>query len=606
VLLAKDGRVVVTDFGVARAASGDASRTGGAFIGTPAYMAPEQIEAPASVDHRADVYAFGAVLYEVLVGEIPFLGDTVLAIAAARLLRPPPDPRAKRADLPAAMAELVLRCMARAPDARPPSMPAIAATLASITVPMNPPVAPARSEVGAPLAASGRRVAVLPFANLGPEDQQYVADALTDDLIDALTGANGLRVRARGVVAKHATRDRDVRDVGRELGVDVVVEGSIRKIGAAFRVTARVVGVADGYQLWAKRFDVGEAELLVSCDVVAEAVAGALGATMPSAARRPAESPEAVDAYLRAREAHRRSFEKDRSRVVELFERARDLAPNDPRVLAGFASALLRSLPGPGMLKRARDAVDRAVAIAPSLPEVRLAAGQLASGEGDWVGCVTEFRRALRAAPGYGEAHDVLGRTLIEADDAHGIAHLETALAIDPGLDFARVGLARHAYLAGDAAAARALLEVAGRRVLLPAWCRFALWTRDAALARELRPLVSPDSPQLIVSGQMVDLILDGTPPAVRFAISPDVPLPLTTRLFFGQLETEISSFMGDTAHALGALTSADANGLPDVAWMRRCPLLDPLRGEPAFGDVLAHVEARGRAIGAAYLTPER
>src|SRR6185295_14436327 len=118
VLLAKDGRILVSDFGIARAVAQVDARTQGGFIGTPAYMAPEQVEGQGDIDARADVYAFGVMLYEMLVGELPWRGDSVIAIVAARLVKPPPDPRDARADLSADLAAMTLRCMARAPGDR--------------------------------------------------------------------------------------------------------------------------------------------------------------------------------------------------------------------------------------------------------------------------------------------------------------------------------------------------------------------------------------------------------------------------------------------------------------------------------------------------------
>ncbi|AKV04164.1 Serine/threonine protein kinase [Labilithrix luteola] len=103
VVLAEDGRAVITDFGIARAASeGELGRTVGGIVGTPAYMAPEQVEGAPNLDARADLYALGAMIFELLTGSLPWTGETVIAVAAARLLQPPPDPRTHVADLPRA------------------------------------------------------------------------------------------------------------------------------------------------------------------------------------------------------------------------------------------------------------------------------------------------------------------------------------------------------------------------------------------------------------------------------------------------------------------------------------------------------------------------
>jgi serine/threonine-protein kinase len=349
VLLGSDGRVVVTDFGIARAVASDAGKTAGGFAGTPAYMAPEQVEATATIDHRADVYALGEILYEMLTGERAWRGDSVLAIVAARLVNPPPDARGKRPDLDDQLAQIALTCMAKAPADRFPSMQAVATALAAITLPKIASVPPPRLD--APLVhhaapSAQKRVAVLPFRNMGPSSDDYVADGLTEDLIDQLSVSRGLRVRSRGVVMQHKGSDRDTREIGRELDVDVVVEGSVRRAPGAIRIAARVVSVADGFQVWARRFDGVEAELLVLNEHVAQAVAQALTVDCEGESRGAAADPEVLDLYLRAREAHLAYFGRDRDTAAELFAQALSRSPDDPRLIAGYVMARARPTGG--------------------------------------------------------------------------------------------------------------------------------------------------------------------------------------------------------------------------------------------------------------------
>ena len=135
VLVAKDGRVVLTDFGIARALEQVGIHTMGSPIGTPAYMAPEQLEASPNIDGRADQYAFGVMLFEMLTGALPFTGPSPYAIAAARLMQPPPDPRSVRPDLPDVIANVIMRCMARKPEDRFAKIEEIAFRLGSATLP---------------------------------------------------------------------------------------------------------------------------------------------------------------------------------------------------------------------------------------------------------------------------------------------------------------------------------------------------------------------------------------------------------------------------------------------------------------------------------------
>lgn len=250
VLLDRGGRVVVTDFGIARAVAPGADRTATGLVGTPAYMAPEQVEEGVEIDARADLYALGAMLYELVVGEPAWQGSSVLGIAVARLLRPPLDPRVKRPDLPTAFAELILRCMARRPEDRPASADEVAGALAGLTLPAADRALTMLPEAPVDLrGAFAKRVAVLPFRNAGAPEHEYLADGLTEELIDLLSVSPGLRVRSRGVVMRFKGIDRDPRDLGRELDVQVVVEGSVRRAAGTARISARAISVADGFQL---------------------------------------------------------------------------------------------------------------------------------------------------------------------------------------------------------------------------------------------------------------------------------------------------------------------------------------------------------------------
>jgi serine/threonine-protein kinase len=345
VLVGKDGRLVITDFGIARALreGDDVVKTNGRPIGTPAYMAPEQVQG-GDVDARADLYALGAMLYELLTGERAWPGDSVFAVAAARLVQPPPDPRQKNPGLPDDVAAVVLRCMAKDPDQRFASAEEVARALdAALAAATSVPVGLPRQRASArPPAETTKNVAVLPFRNQGPAEDEYIADGLTDDLIDALSMTRGLRVQARGAVMRFKAGDRDPREIGRQLDVQVVVDGSVRKSGGKLRVNARLVSVADGFQLWAKRFDRPEAEFLAVGDEAANAIAEALTLVRDLPAREAPTDPLAIDLYLRARHAYHAGWAMNVDVAVRLFEEALARAPDDPQILAGYALALMR------------------------------------------------------------------------------------------------------------------------------------------------------------------------------------------------------------------------------------------------------------------------
>ena len=337
ILLERGGRTVLTDFGIAVAVADGAAGTHGRIVGTPAYMAPEQVDGRV-VDSRADLYALGAVLYEMLTGERAWPGEHPLAVAAARLLKPPPDPREKMPDVDDALAALVLRLLARDREARFASAAEVDTALAAL--PRNrgkasvpPPARDARADD----LRRDKILAVLPFRNAGTSEDDILSDGVTDDVIDALSTTSGLRVVARAVVEEVCGTRRDPRDVGRELGAQVVISGSVRRAGELVRLSARATGVEDGIQLWATRVDRPGSELLLATDELVRAAAAALTADV-RARPRVSVDPRAIELYFRARVEMRGSFLPDVLRAQPLIEEALALAPDEPSILASYAS----------------------------------------------------------------------------------------------------------------------------------------------------------------------------------------------------------------------------------------------------------------------------
>jgi TolB-like protein len=605
VMIAKDGRVVVTDFGIARAAA-DSARTVG-FVGTPAYMAPEQIDERVVVDHRADVYAFGALLYELMTGERAWQGESLWALAAARLTEPPPDPRAKRPDLPAAVAEVVLRCMQRAPGDRYPSMDDVSTALAGVVVTsasVSSVVTPAPIP-SASTASGEKRVAVLPFANLGPPDQEYVADGLTEDLIDALSVARGLRVRSRGMVMRFKGTSGDARDVGRDLDVQVVIEGSVRRTPSGFRVNARLVSVADGFQLWARKFDVAENELLAQNDVIAHAIADALTVDLEGAVRAPAADAEALDLYLRARHASHLAF-TDPTASLKLFEAALGRSPNDPRVLAGRAMAgSMQWMWPPDERDKCFASAERSLVLAPLLPEAHVAVAGCRCNDGNTVGTIAPARRALRLAPGNAEAHDLLGRCLVDAFSDAAEGHSRAALAAEPSFEFPWISLARHYAFRGAWADVEHALDRASPAVRMRVWARFALWQRDSARARAILAEMGPTrGPTADLARSWLELVAYGKPSEGMPKELAAAPLSAFLRFFFNEMHAEIAAYSGRTEVVLATMQKLDAQGHTNLGWIEHCPLFEDFRALPEAAVIRRNHATRAAAIVAEYERP--
>ncbi len=640
VLIARDGRVVVTDFGIARALAdalhGGAGNSMGLLMGTPAYMAPEQVEARPDIDARADIYAFGALLYELFTGHRAWPGDSPFAVAAARLLSPPPDPRVRRPDLPSLCAELVLRCMARDPADRPASIGEAGAALALTLRPArdvmgasayravhpgagSPTPKPVMATLGsgpAPTpkwAQAEKTVAVLPFRNAGTPDDEYVAEELTDDLIDALSMTRGLKVRARGAVVRFRGVDRDAREIGREIGVQVVVEGSVRRARGHVRISARLISVADGFQIWAKRFDRPERDLLAINDEAARAIAEALTLDrrlLDERAREAPSNPLAVDLYLRARHEYRKFWPDSVNRAITLFEQALVIAPDDPLLLSGLALALSRVafFTGEG-IARAREVAERAVAAAPQLGEAHLAHGSALFQLGEMPAAARALRAAVAQSPGLAEAHGVLGRLLSETG-AHeeALRRLEAATNLDPDTPLVLPDLGRVHALLGNWERMDEVLE--RMRKAGPAhWTlrvRMVLWRRQRELAEAYLAQIPTDDGTLLVPHLLLRVVTTGSIPEAMFDIE---KMERGTggarrRAFMLQLRAEIYAFVGDHEQVMISLRGAADHGLIDLLWLDRCPLFDQARRDPGFRALHAQVKQRADAILAAYHAP--
>jgi serine/threonine-protein kinase len=495
VLVERGGRVVLTDFGIARALQGtDATLQTGGLLGTPAYMAPEQV-AGERIGGPADLYALGLILYEMLTGRLPFSGGSPMAVALARLHQPLPD-FAGVPDLPAALVEVLERSLARDVAARFQSagemaevLADVATTLGALGSELSGPdgtlglptnalasqsanslvVTRARSSssssssssstTSTPSPQAGRALAVLPFRFRGPASDSYVAETLSDELIDVLSTMRGLRVSGSGATARFADAgDRDPRTIGAELGVDVIVDGTVQMSDKRVRISARLLDVESGFQLWSERYDGALEDVFDLQDKMGRRIAEALRLKLEDIAHRGEAPAEVIEAYLRARQLARTWEWTGPQGAIAHYERCLAIAPAFKPALAGYAIACLRAWFRPAFDPEEPDwealsaaAVAAAIAGASELAETQLAAAIHAVQYGRYGEAADALGQALRIAPTYAAAHDYLGRLQVEAGrPEQGIAHLELALELDPELHLALGDICRHRALRGD------------------------------------------------------------------------------------------------------------------------------------------------------------
>ncbi len=605
VLIARDGRVVVTDFGIAFAGEALAGEGGARrIVGTPAYMAPEQLETPEKIDARVDVYALGLVLYEMLTGELPWTAKTDLALATARILKPPRDPRELVPELPPSIVAIVLAALAKNAEDRLPSADFFATKLSGLVMPTTPTLVDdaGLSTMLPPPVSVRQSLAVVRLRHAGAPEDDYLTTGITEALIDALA-AGSMRVRA----AATDLQSREPQEAARELGVDAFVSGSVDVGPSTIEVAIRLLGAHDGFALWAGRFNGARGDAIAIASSAAQRIVEALSGTrMPTPAGSLA-APEAVDLYLRGRRAYHRFWRT--GEAIALLERALAKAPDDPRILSALALALSRETGAETDTASAREAAtvraERAVALAPALAEAHVALGVSRLRDGNVAAGAKLIRRGLDLAPGHVDALEHAARILMETRAVEeGIAHAELAMRVEPLLElvFSYQVVRARALLgewdAVDAAFRKVPTEAAGKIAYWLMRVRLALWRDDPADRRRVLEGLDADVfPNKAFPLAYAGYLRDAPPgPIERQLLHDRMHSPRSSsrhRSFFAQLRAELLLRTGDRDDALAALDASVEDGLFDEEWLDRCPALAPIRDDPRFVRARDEVHAR-------------
>ena len=493
VVLTPDGRAKVLDFGIARRIpSGDLAQAtrsvatltaDNEIAGTLPYMAPEVL-AGQPADARADLWALGVMLVEMTSGTRPFEGPTALALTTAILRDAPRIPD----DMPARLAAVARRLLAKEPAERYGSAEDVAAALAATetdSAPVAaPPPRPARakgialvalaaglaaaglwwliasrsSEVSAPIAS----IAVLPLANLsGADAQQYFADGMTEALISELSAIGDLRVISRTSVMQFKGTTRPLPEIAAALRVDGIVEGTVMRTDRDVRITARLIDARSDSQVWSGNYQQPLSDAIaLQREVAAEVGREIRGELTPAdtarLARRTHVDEQAYQSYLRGRFHWNLRSSSDLFLAIQHFDRAIERDPDFALAHAGLADAYVvlgdyRDLMPADAYGKARRAVDTALRLDPDLAEAHTTRGWLSFAlERDWSAAGRSFARALELNPGYATAHQWQGEFLAalgQFDEA--FAAMGRARDLDPLAPMPQAIQGWAAYLAG-------------------------------------------------------------------------------------------------------------------------------------------------------------
>ena len=404
------GHALVLDFGIARASDSKAhvETHTVATVGTPTYMSPEQ-SAGSSLDGRADQYALACVVYEMITGQPPFTGPTGDSVLLQHRTVDPRPATALRPTTPVHLAQALTRALAKAPADRFATMTAFSDALAAAQTPLG-------------AQAQGRvMLAVLPLENLSADaEQEYFTDGMTEELITHLGRLHPKRlgVIARTSAMRYKKTTKGVGEIGHELGVEYVVEGSVRRAGDRVRITTQLIQVADQSHLWAQTYDRRMADIFELQDEVAGAVAKALEvelvpAAMPVAAplaeqktQYEGTNSEAYEAYLKGRFHWNKRTPESLRLAIKWFERALEIDPEFGRAYSGLADVYnvqvtYMAVPADVAYPKAVPAAQRGVELAPNLAETHASLASILTHAGRVEEASREFTRTFELDPNY-------------------------------------------------------------------------------------------------------------------------------------------------------------------------------------------------------------
>lgn len=521
VVVDRDGRCRLLDFGLAQISHATRLTKEATTVGTVHYMSPEQSQG-GDVDRRTDIWSLGVLLYEMIAGDVPFTGDHETAIVYAITTKPQTPLTAVRTGVPPELERIVDKMLGKKPEQRYQTVDDLLVDLRAIRGAVGAP-SPGRGrrrrsrkmtfatlgvavtafaavttwwfmrDKSAPTGAGSKSVAVLPFVNMSPDPgDEYFSDGLSEELLNVLARVQGLRVAARTSSFQFKGRTGDVADIGKQLNVSVLLEGSVRRAGERVRITAQLVDTNEGFHIWSQTYDREMGDIFAIQEDIANRVVEAMRVTLlgreeARIATRPTGNLEAYDAYLLGKHHMARRTSNGLNEALGYFGRAIELDPNFTLAYVGMADAygLLWSygnLPMTEAKAAMKPLIDKALELDDGLGEAYASLSQLRLFSDDPVGARAAFERAIELSPSYATAYHWYGiflgwgnaepekatemfRKAIELDPLspiinqvwasdladHGhfeeaIAHYKKAIEIDPSFPGAYAGLSNLYY----------------------------------------------------------------------------------------------------------------------------------------------------------------
>jgi len=428
----------ILDFGLAAVRGSSRLTADGIAVGTPLFMSPEQLRAQPP-DNRTDLWALGVILYQALTGRRPFDAENWEAVAQQILHQQPPAPSQYNSNISSQLDAVVGKLLQKDVTHRYGRAEDLLVDLASCTN-LEATITQA---VGLAATAVSPRLAVLDFEVLSADpDDAFIAAGLTEDLVVDLARVESLRVAGRGEVRPYRNRSVPARTIGREIGVDYLVQGSVRRAGSRARISAQLVRASDGHAVWAERFDRTLDDLFEVQSEVSRRIVEALQVKLEPAERAlleraPTRNREAYALYLRGRALLEDDRRDSNLRAVECFGQAIDLDPDFALAHAALAQSYIhQSLAwwaGLEVAALARPHAERALAIDVDLPDGHVALALLHRVENDPAGTLFEIGRAQRLDPANPQLTEWVAKSLMALGrPGEAVAMLESICRIHP------------------------------------------------------------------------------------------------------------------------------------------------------------------------------
>ena len=621
--------------GVASAASGDLSpltddpvslTSEGTLVGTLAYMAPEQLEGR-EADPASDLFAFGAVLFEMIAGRPAFEGENGARIIAAILERTPPAPSELRGDVPPALDRVIARCLEKKPDERWQTAHDLLSELQWIAQPTPPAAAifarrgtrprarlwfavAALALVGAvPVVWIARptpidAIAILPLVNISGDPQlEYLSDGIAESLINALSQVPHVKVMSSASVARYKGRPIDARAIAGELNVQAVLVGKVGEHGETLSISVEMIDGRDNHQIWGQQYSRPLAGIFAIQDEISKEISDKLRITLTGdaearVAKRFTQSTEAYELYLKGRYYWNKRMPQDLMRSLEYFKQAINADPQYALAYAGLADAynVLGSvgydvLPPSDAIPKAKAAAVQALRLDDQLAEAHAAMGFVLRFEFDRTGAEREHQRSVALNPNYATGRQWLAShlwTQRRFDEA--LAQLEQAQALDPQSALISLNMGRHFYFARDYDRAierfQKTLQLDPRTFIAGQLLAMAYVQKgmlDAALT-ELRQSPAPPGPFLSVFGYVSALKGDRT--SAQRVIA-DMEALSKHRYIPRYAFATVYIGLGMRDEAFAQLRRGCLEHSAYLDYLNVEPHLDPLRTDPRFADLL-------------------